>query len=197
MKTALLASASALVLAACSTTPQTGTSTASSTRAAAPAPSSTMASTSTVSSAHVNLASASGSLVSGRLSLMPMGGGLHLQGEVGGLAPNSTHAIHIHEKGDCSAADASSAGGHFNPTSDPHGKVGTPTHHAGDMNNIVANADGVAQVNVHAQGPVLGGGAANDALGRAVIVHADADDYSSQPSGNAGARVACGVITAG
>jgi len=64
------------------------------------------------------------------------------------------------------------------------------------MNNIVANADGVAKVDAHARGVVLGGGAPNDALGRAVIVHAAPDDYSSQPSGNAGARVACGVIAA-
>jgi len=98
---------------------------------------------------------------------------------------------------DDATADASSAGGHFNPSTEAHGKVGTPTHHGGDMNNIVANADGVAQVDVHASGVVLGGDAANNAVGRAVIVHADPDDYTSQPSGNAGARVACGVITAG
>ncbi|MBA2237155.1 MAG: superoxide dismutase family protein, partial [Lysobacter sp.] len=115
-------------------------------------------------------------------------------GEIGGLPRNSTHAIHIHEKGDCSAADASSAGGHFNPTGEPHGRVGTATHHAGDMNNIVSNASGVARVDAHAQGVVLGGGADNDAIGRAVVVHAKRDDYTSQPAGDAGARVACGVI---
>ena len=92
---------------------------------------------------------------------------------------------------------ASTAGGHFNPATQPHGKVDTATHHGGDMNNISADASGVATVNIHAKGVVLGGGAANDAVGRAVIVHADPDDYISQPSGNAGARVACGVITAG
>lgn len=198
MKTALLATACALALAACASTPSTdagaeaGASAAASTSAPA-----NLATESTLSSATVNLAAASGSLVSGKLSLMPMGDGLHLQGEIGGLAPGSTHAIHIHETGDCSAADASSAGGHFNPTAEAHGKVDTATHHGGDMNNIVANADGVAQVDVHASGPVLGGGAANDAVGKAVIVHADPDDYTSQPSGNAGARVACGVISAG
>ncbi|WP_425476993.1 superoxide dismutase family protein [Novilysobacter arseniciresistens] len=188
MKTVLLAGAAALTLAACATAPQPEVVASSSMK---------LATASTLSAASVNLASASGSLVSGSLKLMPMGDGVHLTGEVGGLAPGSTHAIHIHEKGDCSAADASSAGGHFNPTGEPHGKIGTPTHHAGDMNNIVANADGVASVNVHAQGVVLGGGAANDGVGRAVVVHAAADDYASQPSGNAGARVACGVITAG
>lgn len=202
MKTTLLASACvlSLALAACSTSPDqldqgdhTGhTATATSTAAQTP-----MATTSTLSSAHVNLASASGSLVSGKLSVMPMDGGLHLRGEVGGLTPGSQHAIHIHEKGDCSAADASSAGGHFDPTGQPHGKVDAGAHHAGDMNNLTANAQGVASVDLHASGPVLGGGGANDAIGKAVIVHGAPDDYTSQPAGNAGPRVACGVIMAG
>ncbi|MGY0799822.1 superoxide dismutase family protein [Lysobacter sp. A286] len=195
MKIALFSSASllSLALAACSTAPST---TPASTDAAAPSGAS-LPTQSTVASAHVNLAAASGSLVSGKLSVVPMGDGVHLRGEVGGLTPGSTHAIHIHEKGDCSAADASSAGGHFNPTAMPHGKVGTPAHHAGDMNNIVANAEGVATVDLHASGPVLGGGAANDAIGKAVIVHGGEDDYTSQPSGAAGPRIACGVIQAG
>jgi Cu-Zn family superoxide dismutase len=150
---------------------------------------------STAKAANVNLASASASLVSGRLSVVPMRDGVHLTGEVGGLAPNSTHAIHIHEKGDCSAADASSAGGHFNPAGAPHGKVGSGAHHGGDMDNIVADAEGVARVNVHASGVTLGGGAPNDVAGRAVIVHASQDDYKTQPTGNAGGRVACGIIT--
>jgi Cu-Zn family superoxide dismutase len=146
--------------------------------------------------ARVTLAPASGSDVSGDLTLVPMGDGVHVTGLVRGLAPGSTHAIHIHDKGDCSAADASSAGGHFNPTGQAHGKVDSAAHHAGDMNNLVAAADGVARVDLHASGPTLGTGAATDAIGRALIVHAAADDYTSQPSGNAGARVACGVITA-
>ncbi|MGQ4660865.1 superoxide dismutase family protein [Lysobacter sp. F6437] len=196
MKTALLATASALVLAACASSP-TGDASDAGVDAAASTSTPALATESTLSGASVNLASASGSLVSGKLSLMPMDDGLHLTGEIGGLKPNSSHGIHIHEKGDCSAADASSAGGHFNPGSEAHGKVDTATHHGGDMNNISANAEGVATVDVHAKGVVLGGGAANDAVGKAVIVHADPDDYTSQPSGNAGARVACGVISAG
>ena len=186
MKTVLLAAAAAIVLSACSTTPATSSSSAASASVAA--------GVSTASSATVNLAAASASLVSGKLMAMPMGDGVHLRGEIGGLAPNSTHGIHIHEKGDCSAADASSAGGHFNPGARPHGKVGAGAHHGGDMDNIVANAEGVAAVDVHARGVTLGGGASNDAVGRAVVVHAAADDYTSQPAGNAGARVACGVI---
>lgn len=195
MKAALIVLPVALTLAACATTaPSTGNGPASaSTGASTSAP--TPAATSTARSATVNLASASGSLVSGRLTAMPMAGGVHFTGEVGGLTPGSTHAIHVHETGDCSAADASSAGGHFNPAGTPHGQVGTETHHAGDMNNIVANAQGVAQVDVHAEGVTLGGGTANDIAGRAVIVHAAPDDYRSQPAGEAGARVACGLVT--
>ncbi len=179
--TLALALAAALTLAACaSTTPPT----------AKPAPTAK-------SSAHeavANLASASGSLVSGKLTLMPMGDGVHLRGEVGGLSPGSTHGFHIHEKGDCSAADATSAGGHFNPSATAHGRAGHGAHHAGDSDNIVADANGVARIDAHVGGVSLGGGAANDIAGRAIIVHAAADDYTTQPTGNAGARVACGVI---
>lgn len=205
--TALFAAVAAVALTACNkpaetTTPEPtpATDTAPAADAAAAANDAPPAMTSEAHANHTamaELAPTQGNNVKGNVTFSVVDGKVHVKGAISGLKPNSEHGFHIHEKGDCSAADASSAGGHFNPTSDPHGKVGTPTHHAGDMNNIVANADGVAQVNVHAQGPVLGGGAANDALGRAVIVHADGDDYTSQPSGNAGARVACGVITAG
>jgi len=184
----LLAIAAACALAACSTTAEKSQPASSST--AEPA-----AATSTASSATVNLAPASGSLVSGKLNMMPMDDGVHITGQVGGLGAGQTHAIHVHETGDCSAADASSAGGHFNPTGSEHGRAGTPVHHAGDMDNIVANAEGVADINIHLAGVSLGGGAANDIAGRAVIVHAAPDDYTSQPAGNAGARVACGIIT--
>ena len=191
-----LAGVATLALAGCASMPASDSAAARSPAATTRAPSAAMATTSSVPQASVTLAPASGSLVSGRLLLRPMGDGVHLSGEIGGLTRNGIHAIHIHEHGDCSAADASSAGGHFNPTGAPHGKVGAGAHHAGDMDNIVANASGVATVNVHARGVVLGGGAANDAIGRAVVVHAQRDDYSSQPSGDAGARVACGVIRA-
>ncbi len=180
MKTAIRASAIAvsLALGAC----------------AAPSPSG--GSDNTAPMAHVTLASASGSAVTGQLQLVPMGDGVHVTGQITGLQPGSTHAIHIHEKGDCSAPDASSAGGHFNPTGTEHGKVERGVHHAGDMDNIVADANGTARVDRHASGPSLVPGAAGNVIGRAVIVHATADDYTSQPSGNAGGRLACGVIMA-
>ncbi|RPE80027.1 superoxide dismutase family protein [Vulcaniibacterium tengchongense] len=188
---ALAAAVSALLLGACSTAPDAGTQPRAD---AGQGPAAAAGATSTAQAARVVLAPASGSLVSGTLELRPTGNGVHLRGEIGGLGPNGTHAIHIHEKGDCSAADASSAGGHFNPAGAPHGKVDRGAHHAGDMDNIVADAEGVAKVDVHASGVTLGGGAANDVAGKAVIVHAAADDYTTQPTGNAGGRLACGVI---
>lgn len=161
---------------------------------AAPARSVPPASASAAREAVANLASASGSLVSGRLVLVPRGMGVHLTGEIGGLQPGSSHGFHIHEKGDCSAADASSAGGHFNPAAQPHGRAGHGAHHAGDADNLVADGHGVARVDMHLDGVTLGDGGPADIAGRAVVVHAEPDDYRSQPAGNAGARVACGVI---
>lgn len=182
----VLTAAAVLVLTACATAPSGADG------AASTAPTVSMPA---VSAARVTLAPASGSLVSGKLEAMPMADGVHFTGEIGGLTRNATHAIHVHETGDCSAADGSSAGGHFNPAAAAHGKVGAGVHHAGDMDNIVADARGVARVNVHASGVTLGGGAKN-IVGRAVVVHAAPDDYRSQPAGNAGTRVACGIITA-
>ncbi|KRG71985.1 superoxide dismutase family protein [Pseudoxanthomonas dokdonensis] len=183
MRIALMATATTLFLSACGSSPP-------------PAPATpAVPTTSSAQQAVANLASASGSLVSGKLTLVPMTDGVHVTGTIGGLAPNSSHGFHVHEKGDCSAADATSAGGHFNPFANPHGKAEAGKHHAGDIDNITANSDGVAQVNAHLSGVTLGGGAANDIAGKAFIVHAAPDDYTSQPSGNAGARLACGVIT--
>ena len=147
-----------------------------------------------VQRAIANLAPASASLVSGRLTISAVDGGVRIEGELGGLGRGATHAIHVHERGDCSAADGSSAGGHFNPAAAAHGRTGSGAHHLGDMDNLVANAAGVATVNIRLPGVTLGSGAANDILGRALVIHAGADDYSSQPAGNAGARVGCGVI---
>ena len=180
MRTAI-ASLGLLALAACSSAPP----------AAPPPP---PAAASTAQQAVAVLASASGSRVSGKLTLAPMGDGVHISGEVGGLKPGDVRGFHIHEKGDCSAADATTAGGHFNPGAQAHGRAGQGAHHAGDSDNIVADAEGVARIDAHVSGVTLGGGAANDIAGREVIVHAAADDYTTQPTGNAGARVACGVI---
>lgn len=178
----LIPVSAAALLAACGTAPE---------RAAPPAP---VAVVSTAKMAEANLAPASASLVSGRLALVPEAGGVHITGVIGGLQPLQQPAFHVHEKGDCSAVDASSAGNHFNPTQQAHGRATAGAHHAGDMDNLQADAQGVVNVDVHLRGVTLGGGAANDIAGRALVVHAGADDYRSQPAGNAGARVACAVI---
>lgn len=144
--------------------------------------------------AEANLAPASASIVSGRLVLKTESGGVHVTGLVGGLQPMQQAGFHIHERGDCSAVDASSAGNHFNPAGVAHGRAGSGKHHLGDIDNLQADAQGRANIDVHLKGVTLGGGAATDIAGRALVVHARADDYRSQPAGNAGVRIACGVI---
>jgi len=181
IRTRLFAATACSLLAACASTPTAQVA-------------KTTPASSSAREAVAILASASGSLVSGKLVLVPMGDGVHVTGQVGGLKPGDLRGFHIHEKGDCSAADASSAGGHFNPAAQAHGRAGQGAHHAGDTDNLVADASGVARVDAHVRGVTLGGGGANDIAGRAFIVHAAPDDYATQPTGNAGARVACGVI---
>lgn len=147
-----------------------------------------------IARAEVALAPASASLVSGRLVLVANEAGVHITGTLGGLPPNGRFGFHVHARGDCSAIDASSAGGHFDPDGRPHGRRGEGSFHAGDMDNLTSDAEGVARVDRQLDGLHLGGERGHDLLGRAIIVHAGADDYRSQPAGAAGARVACGVI---
>lgn len=135
---------------------------------------------------------ASGSQVNGLVQLTQEGDHVVVHAQVSGLAPNSEHGFHVHEKGDCTAPDASSAGGHFNPAGSPHGGP-TGEHHLGDLPSLKADAAGEAETNFEVKGSLLGSGA-TDLMGRAMVVHADPDDYMSQPAGNSGARVACGVI---
>lgn len=142
------------------------------------------------------LAPTQGSSTTGTVSFYKEGDHVVAVAQVSGLKPGSEHGFHVHEKGDCSAPDGMSAGGHYNPGGQPHGALGSGPHHAGDMPNLKANAAGEAEARVHLTGVTVGGGGA-DVLGKAVIVHANADDYSSQPAGNAGPRLACGVIQAG
>ena len=113
--------------------------------------------------------------------------------QVNGLAPNTEHGFHIHEHGNCSAPDAMSAGGHYNPTGSQHGKHG-PDVHVGDLPSLVANQQGVAYLNFETKTVSIGSGKPNDVKGRAVVVHKDMDDFTTQPTGNSGARLACGVI---
>ncbi len=136
-----------------------------------------------------------GNKVHGTVSFVPKGDIVQVDARVEGLTPG-LHGFHIHEKGDCSAPDATSAGGHFNPTGKPHGSPLHEEHHAGDFGNLTADASGKAhmQMLVPASQLVLAQNASDGIIGRSVIVHADADDLQTQPTGNSGKRVACGVI---
>src|SRR5436190_23678353 len=111
---------------------------------------------------------------------------------VEGLAPNSVHAIHIHEFGDCTAPDATSAGGHYNPEGHPHALPDKKERHAGDLGNLQADAQGKASLDLTVDNITING-SKNPIVGRGVIVHEKEDD-GSQPVGNAGGRIACGVI---
>jgi superoxide dismutase, Cu-Zn family len=141
--------------------------------------------------ARVALAATAGNQASGSITFQPTGERLRVVARVTALAPGA-HGFHIYEKGDCSAPDATSAGGHFNPTSNPHGDPAAADHHGADMSMLTADAGRMAVMDVLIDTVTIGG--SNDIVGRAVIVHKDADDYKTQPTGNSGARVACGVI---
>jgi len=109
-------------------------------------------------------------------------------------APPGTHAVHLHEFGDCSAADGKSAGGHWNPTGVDHGEWGVDPFHLGDIGNFSVGEDGKGYVQLTTDLWSIHSGGDNDVVGRAIIVHAGEDDMSSQPSGAAGGRIGCGVI---
>ena len=116
-----------------------------------------------------------------------------IEAKITGLTPG-LHGFHIHEKGDCSAADASSAGQHFNPDNSEHGAPGAPQRHAGDLGNLIADQTGTALYRAEITGITLGTDA-NSIIGRSIVVHGGTDDLLSQPAGNSGARVACGLIS--
>ncbi|MCL2298392.1 MAG: superoxide dismutase family protein [Proteobacteria bacterium] len=110
-----------------------------------------------------------------------------------GLTPDSEHGFHVHELGNCSAPDASSAGGHFNPDDQPHGHHGASPRHAGDLPNLKADSRGIAKVSFEVDGISVWPGS-RSIIGRSLVVHSAPDDYRSQPTGNSGARIGCGVI---
>jgi len=150
-----------------------------------------------VQAAHASLAPTKGNKVKGEIHLDVDGERVHITGDVSGLSKGE-HGFHIHETGDCSGADGKTAGGHFAPAGHPHGdpQGDVLQHHAGDFGNITADGKGVARIDAWSDLPLLTKGA-DYAIGRAFIVHQGKDDLHSQPSGDAGARVACGVIAEG
>lgn len=152
------------------------------------------AETGKVMSAMADLQPTQGNQAKGHLTLVPEKGGVRIRGSISGLGAGKKHGFHVHEKGDCGAPDAKSAGEHFNPAHKEHGKAKSGEHHLGDMDNLSANGQGDAQVDVLIAGATLGDGSPNDVIGKAFIVHASADDYKTQPSGDSGPRIACGVI---
>jgi len=133
-----------------------------------------------------------GNTAAGTVMFHQHGDQVMVHARVEGLKPGQEHGFHIHEKGDCSSGDGMSSGGHFNPSGKPHGPQDTD-HHAGDLPALKADAQGRADVKFQLAGVAVGSGAA-DIVGKGLIVHAMPDDYKTQPTGNSGARIACGVI---
>jgi len=130
----------------------------------------------------------------GTVTLIAMGDGVHLNGSIAGLAPDSEHGFHLHETGDCSDFANGSAGKHLNPAAQPHGAPDAAARHAGDMPNLRADASGNAVVDIHLSGVNLGMGDGLDVIGRALVLHEKGDDYATQPAGASGTPIACGVI---
>lgn len=118
--------------------------------------------------------------------------GVRVVAEINNLAPNSTHGFHIHQYGDCSALDGTSAGGHFNPFDTQHGGPDSDERHVGDLGNISVDENGFAELDE--VDPMLSLNGPDSIIGRGIIVHAGEDDLESQPTGAAGARLSCGVI---
>lgn len=145
-------------------------------------------------SATAQLQPTRGNSTSGEVRFVQRGDRVLVSGEVRGLKPGAEHGFHVHEKGDCSSGDGMSAGGHFNPGGHPHGAHGRGMHHAGDLPSLKADAQGVARFSFESSTISVGRGS-TDIVGRGLIVHRDPDDYTTQPTGNAGPRLACAVIT--
>ena len=170
MKTALKLAACALCLSSCATTTM------------APAG----------PSANAVVRPASGSQAHGSATFTQVGTRVRVDAEIAGLAPGR-HGFHIHEKGDCTAPDAASAGPHFNPASKKHGGTDSGERHGGDLGNLTANEYGKATLSVMVDGISVGKGT-DGVIGRGIIVHADPDDLKTDPGGNSGDRIGCGVI---
>jgi superoxide dismutase, Cu-Zn family len=140
----------------------------------------------------VTLQAKSGSKLSGKVTLTEAPEGVKVSLSVEGISPGD-HGAHVHEKGDCSAEDGSSAGGHFNPGNHPHALPTGSPRHLGDFGNVTVGQDGKGALELMAEGANLKEGDPSSFLGRAIIVHEKKDD-GGQPTGNAGGRIGCGEI---
>ncbi|HJT46424.1 MAG TPA: superoxide dismutase family protein [Chthoniobacterales bacterium] len=145
-----------------------------------------------VMKAVAQIGSSSNSKVTGTVSFTKVGDEVQVVADVQNLTPGK-HGFHIHEKGDCSAPDASSAGAHFNPTMKHHGGPMTADHHTGDLGNIEADSTGKAHLDWKGKLSLSG---ADSIIGKSIVVHEKEDDLKTDPSGNSGARIGCGVINA-
>ena len=172
MKSTLLLAAAAALLAGCQSVP------------------------SDAPKATANLQPTKGNKASGAVSFTQVGDQVRVTGNVSGLVPGQEHGFHIHEAGDCSSGDGMSTKGHFNPFGKPHGSPGSPDRHAGDMPALKADSSGNAKIDATLDIMTVTPGASS-IVGRGLIVHASPDDYKTQPTGNAGARIACAVIQRG
>ncbi len=141
------------------------------------------------------LEAASGSAVWGSVSFVEVANGVLVRADVRNLRGSGQFGFHVHEKGDCSSGDGMSAGGHFNPGGKPHAHFGKPERHAGDLANLRSDGEGNATYSFETTLLTVRPGA-NSVVGRAIVIHANADDYASQPAGNSGPRIACGLIRA-
>jgi superoxide dismutase, Cu-Zn family len=139
------------------------------------------------------LESTKGNNAAGSVTFTQKGDKVLMVGNVSGLKAGQMHGFHIHEKGDCSSGDGMSAGGHFNPFSKSHGAFNEAEHHAGDLPSLKADDYGNAAVEALLEGVTVADGPGS-VVGRGLIVHRDADDFKTQPTGNSGPRIACGVI---
>jgi Cu-Zn family superoxide dismutase len=145
--------------------------------------------------ATASLESTQGSKAFGEATFEQLGDKVRVIVFAQGLKPDGEHGFHIHEAGDCSSGDGMSAKGHFNPLGKPHGQPG-PQSHAGDLPMLKAAKNGRAKLQADIEGITVAPGPTS-IVGRGLIIHADPDDFKTQPTGNAGARLACGVIRPG
>ena len=141
------------------------------------------------------LESVKGSSVWGSVSFVERGGVVTVRADVRGLRSSGEFGFHVHEKGDCSAPDFTSAGGHFNPAGKAHAHFGQAERHAGDLRSLRADSEGNATYVFETSLLTVQPGPSS-VIGKAVVIHANPDDYASQPAGNSGPRIACGLIKA-